>query len=153
MWAAGCRSSRSRWGIHCICPFSLLFLPPPSFLHLSVFFLLSLPLSLASPLPFAPSIYLSSNPFLSILSFPSWALAQEGRAGQRDIFALEEPGWVNGYQEGDPVVPEWVLMAEAGRLGGSGGSALGVGCEALAWGCSSPQALRIPLWKLVVLGG
>lgn len=98
--------SRSQWGIHCISPFSLLFLPPPSFLRLSVFLLLSLPLSLAFPLPLAPSIYLSSNPFLSILSFPSWALAQEARAGQRDIFALEEPGWVNGYQEGDPVVPQ-----------------------------------------------
>lgn len=29
-------------------------------------------------------------------------------------------------------------MAEAGRPGGSGGSALGVGCEALAWGAAVP---------------
>ena len=59
--------------------------------------------------------------------------------------------WISGV--GSSSTAEWVLMAEAVRPGGSGGSALGDRFEALAWGCSSPQVLRTPLWKLVVLGG
>ena len=55
-------------------------LPPTSFLPPSFRLPPPLPPTVSClPLPFAPSIYLSSDPFLSILSFPSWALAQEGR--------------------------------------------------------------------------
>lgn len=70
--------------------------------------LLSLPLSLAFPFLWHHQFICPAILFLSILSFPSWALAQEARAGQRDIFALEEPGWVNGYQERSSSTAEWV---------------------------------------------
>lgn len=130
-------------------------LPPTSFLPPSF----CLPSSLPPTVSCLPPSFCTISLFVQRSFFECSELSELGpsteRKGRTEGHLCPGGAWLGAWTSGvgSSGTAEWVLMAEAGRPGGSGGSALGDGCEALAWGCSSPQALRIPLWKLVVLGG
>lgn len=90
--AGGCQPRGRWWRVTSSAPDPCA--PPSSVLLPSLLLLPSLPLSLPSLLPFVLLFVQRSHFELS--ERLSWALAQEGREGRRDVYVPKEPGGGSG---------------------------------------------------------